>query len=303
MSHLVRMDARSQLRGSIDATVRLWDVDTLTEIAILRGHAGWVNSVAFSPGGKIIASGSNDGTVRLWDVDTLTEIAILEGHNAAVNSISFSPYGTTVVSGSNDSTVRLWDVGTQTGMGKLKGHTAAVNSVSFSPGGKTVASGSNDGTVLLWNITSADHGNTLIEATVLLLEGSLTAKIDPGNDVDYFSVPIVVRGQLTLWTTTDSLDTIGTLQNSEGITLAMNAENMDEALNFRIEHVVEPGTYYIKVQSNEQQTGGYTLYTAFVCPQQMSTLDGVVDVLDLVIVAVNFGSFGPTLTGDVNGRR
>ena len=288
--------------GSLDATVRLWDVETQTEVAILQGHTGWVNSVAFSPDGKIIVSGSNDRTVRLWDVETQTEIGTLEGHTAAVNSVAFNPDGKTIVSGSDDGTVRLWDVGTQTGKGILGGHTAAVNSVAFSPGGKTIASGSDDGTVLLWNITSVDHSNTLFEATVLLLGGSLTAKIDPGNDVDYFSIPIEVRGQLTLWTTTtDTLVTIGTLQNSEGTTLATNADgNGDEALNFRIEHVVEPGTYYIKVESDEQKTGDYTLYTTFV-PATDVNRDGVVDVLDLMIVAENFGSFDTPLTGDVNG--
>ena len=238
--------------------------------------------------------------MRLWDVDTQTEIATLEGHTAAVNSVTFSPYGTTVVSGSDDGTVRLWDVATLTGMGILKGHIDAVNSVSFSPGGKTIASGSDDGTVLLWNITSADHGNTLVEATGLLLGSSLTAKIDPGNDVDYFSIPIAVRGQLTLWTT-GPIDTIGTLQNSEGTTLATNLdENGDEALGFRIEYIVDPGTYYIKVESDEQQTGDYTLYAAFM-PATDVNADGVVDVLDLMIVAENFGSVDTPLTGDVNG--
>ena len=288
--------------GSIDATVRLWNVDTQTEIGKLQGHTGWLNSISFSPDGKTIVSGSNDRTVRIWDVDTRTEVGRLEGHTAAVNSVSFSPYGKTIVSGSDDGTVRLWDVATRTGMGILKGHAGGVNSVSFSPGGKTIASGSSDGTVLLWNITSVDHSNTLVEASALLLGGSLTAKIDPGNDVDYFSVPIAVRGSLTLWTiTTDTLGTIGTLQNSEGITLATNVDgNGDEALGFRIERVVEPGTYYLKVESDEQQTGDYTLYAAFM-PATDVNADGVVDVLDLVIVAENFGSFETPLTGDVTG--
>ena len=288
--------------GSVDATVRLWDVDTQMEIAILRGHTGWLNGIAFSPDGKTIVSASNDRTVRIWDVDTRTEVGRLEGHTTAVNSVAFSPGGKTIVSGDQHGTVRLWDVDTLTGMGTLKGHTTAVNSVAFSPGGKTVASGSDDGTVLLWNITSADHSNTQVEATPLLLGGSLTAKIDPGNDVDYFSIPIAVRGQLTLWaTTTGSLGTIGTLQNSDGTTLATNAdENRDEALNFRIEQVVEPGTYYIKVENDEQKTGDYTLYAAFM-PATDVNGDGVVDVLDLMIVAENFGRVDAPLIGDVNG--
>ena len=288
--------------GSVDATVRLWDVDTQTEIGRLRGHTGWVNSVAFNPDGKTIVSGSNDNMVRIWDVATQTEIGRLRGHTGWVNSVAFNPDGKTIVSADQHGTVRLWDVGTQTGMGTLKGHTAAVNSVAFSPGGKTVASGSDDGTVLLWNITSADHSNTQVEATALLLGGSLTAKIDPGTDVDYFSVPIEVRGQLTLWTTTTgSFGTIGTLQNSEGTTLATTAdENGAEALNFRIEQVVEPGTYYIKVHSDSQKTGDYTLYAAFM-PATDVNGDGVVDVLDLMIVVENFGRSDTPLTGDVNG--
>ena len=280
--------------GSVDGTVRLWDIDTWTEIAILRGHIGWVNSVSFSPDGKTIVSGSNDRTVRLWDVDTRTEIGRLEGHTAAVNSVSFSPDGHILASGSIDNTVRLWD--TRTEIGRLQGHTDAVNSISFSPDGRILASGSDDGTVLLWDITS-------IEATSLLLSGFLTAKIDPGNDVDYFSVEVEAYGQLTLWTTTTgTLDTIGTLQDSEGGTLATNADKtVDAELNFRIEQDVYPGTYYIKVQGYEQMTGDYTIYAAFA-PAKDVNGDGVVDVIDLVLVAENFGNSGCNpCTGDVNG--
>ena len=46
--------------GSDDTTIKLWNVETKTEIATLKGHSYYVNSVAFNTNGTILASGSND---------------------------------------------------------------------------------------------------------------------------------------------------------------------------------------------------------------------------------------------------
>jgi hypothetical protein len=61
-------DGRRVATTSEDRTARLWDAETGTEIAVLKGHKNAVLSAAFSPDGRRVATASSDNTARLWDV-------------------------------------------------------------------------------------------------------------------------------------------------------------------------------------------------------------------------------------------
>jgi WD40 repeat protein len=110
--------------------------------------------LAFSPDGRILASGSYDKSIILWDMVTHQPIGQpLTGHTDYINSVAFSPDGKTLASGSDDHTVMLWDVASHQPLGMaLKGQTDVINIVAFSPSDRTLASGSSDGTIVLWDV-------------------------------------------------------------------------------------------------------------------------------------------------------
>jgi WD40 repeat protein/serine/threonine protein kinase len=147
-------EGRLALSGSVDRTVRLWDVASGREQRRFEGHSDEVAAVAFSHSGKKAVSGGGDRSIRLWDVNTAHELGCWWGHTDKVQSLALSWDDQFVVSGSHDGTVRLWDVAKGVEVRSLQGHKGWVTSVAISRDGRTILSGGNDGTVRIWDLPS-----------------------------------------------------------------------------------------------------------------------------------------------------
>ena len=110
-----------------------------------------VRAIAFSPDGKILASGSwGDGIIRVWNAKNGKLQHKLSGHTESVETLVFSSDGKTLASGGGDRTIRLWNPKTGQLQRTLEGHRHEVRSLAFSPNGNTLASGNWD-ELHLWN--------------------------------------------------------------------------------------------------------------------------------------------------------
>jgi WD40 repeat protein len=110
VSGAVSPDGMQIALGLIDDTVRVWDADTLKEIAKLKGHTYMVWSVAFSPDGDCIASGGFDPdcSVRIWSARTFQPLATLDGTGRTVSHVMFSPDGRIVACRDEWRRARAW---------------------------------------------------------------------------------------------------------------------------------------------------------------------------------------------------
>jgi WD40 repeat protein len=102
--------ADTLISGSHDSSIRTWNTTTWQQIAVFVGHTDWVNSIAISPNGRILASASLDKTVRLWNLEKGEPIGSPLEHGHCFYCVSFSTDGKLLVTGCDDYNTYAWDV-------------------------------------------------------------------------------------------------------------------------------------------------------------------------------------------------
>jgi len=161
MSVAITRDGRRALSGGWDQTVRLWDLESGSEIRRFAGHTSFVSAVAFLGNGqRAVSAGGGDCALRVWDCDTGREVFRLRKHSFTIHQLDVSADGRLALTGSGDRTARLWDVEDGFHVRKLGGffggtHGEAVTAVALSADGTRALTGSLGAEVKLWDVAAA----------------------------------------------------------------------------------------------------------------------------------------------------
>ena len=310
--------------GSYDKTIRLWNVQTGTHLRLLAERVGTVKSLSFSSDGITLAGVNYSGDIYLWNVASgaqSTPTAV------SAECVAFSPDGTTLAIGGWNGTVHLWDVDSSMELHTFAGHHKSVYSIAFSADGSTLASGSSDGTVLLWDLTPRMPTNTTVSLSPMSVESpivgeqlTLSINIGGGQNVagyqatvhfdpatlryvesrngDYlpdtaYVIPTVVDGDRIMLAATSFGEeshndgALATITFAVVATKASTVSLSDVLLTDSVGNSTKP-----KIIASTEITEPMFL------PEDVNE-DDVVNILDLVFIAGNFGKTGKN-AADVN---
>jgi WD40 repeat protein len=133
--------------GPHESSIRLWNVDG-TPGTILKGHTSVINSLAWSPDGKKLASTSNDQTLRIWSAEG-QPLGEAKRHNSATRSVAWMQQRLAVTTANN--LLFVWEAdGINSAQHPIQ--TSSINAIAWNENRKVLALATGDHKLRLWSL-------------------------------------------------------------------------------------------------------------------------------------------------------
>lgn len=145
------------LNGAND-TVVVCSLHDRKTIAVLRGHAGRVSSIAFTKDGNRLFSGGTGGDLCVWEVPTFKLIHKIsygdeeKKKEDMIVAIDILADGSVVAIGFMDGTVRLLSGSLTSELAVFRAHESCLLCVTSCPHSQTLVTTSRDRTAKVWNL-------------------------------------------------------------------------------------------------------------------------------------------------------
>ncbi|MFI9202803.1 WD40 repeat domain-containing protein [Streptomyces sp. NPDC053048] len=151
-------DGRTLATAGYDRTVRLWDITTRRQTAVLDAAGTGddaVTAVAFSPDGHtLVGANTSVDFAEFWDVSTHRRLGLLSGRPDPGTVARYSPDGRLLSTADSGGRILLRDARSLRPIATLTADTAAVRGLAFAPDGRHLAASDDEGTVRLWDTTA-----------------------------------------------------------------------------------------------------------------------------------------------------
>ncbi|MCB0117307.1 MAG: WD40 repeat domain-containing protein, partial [Caldilineaceae bacterium] len=167
-------------------------------------HNGWIDGIALSPDGSLLATAGQDGTVRLWRVETGEQIATYDDHTDRVWQVAFSPDGRYLASSSWDYTVRIHALNVGAKLGRSGPSLVDGVQLAMSGDGRTFAMLDQEDQVRVWRNGSGAFERKLSPATGVDEEIVSVALNQRGNRASV----LIDSGKVAVWDLEQTADDI-----------------------------------------------------------------------------------------------